>query len=79
MSHGWIYSLVPIVTAMPPSNAYMERIFSTCTWFDNPLRQRLNDEKFEMAVIIVVNECILNEKEPSDERKMEIVEMVERM
>jgi len=57
----------------------MERIFSTCTWFDNPLRQRLNDEKFEMAVIIAVNECILNEKEPSDERKMEIVEMVERV
>lgn len=79
MRHGWIYPLVPVVTAMPPSNAYMERIFSTCTWFDNPLRQRLSDKKFEMAVIIAVNECILNEKEPSDERKMEIVEMVEQM
>ena len=79
MSHGWIYPLVPVVTAMPPSNAYMERIFSTCTWFDNPLRQRLNDKRIEMAVIIAFNEYILNEKKPSDERKMEIVEIVERI
>ena len=27
------------IIALPVSNAFVERVFSACTWFDDPLRQ----------------------------------------
>ena len=58
------------------SNGLQERIFSACTWFDNPLRQRLQNKRFEMSVILVVNESLLKCKVPSDDEAKQIVERV---
>ena len=52
--HPMIYPVLPSIIALPPSNAFLEHIFSACTWFDDPLRQRLKDKHFEMAVLIAV-------------------------
>ena len=38
-----------VILALPPSNAFLERIFGTCTWFDHHLRQRLKFSRYEMA------------------------------
>jgi hypothetical protein len=36
---------------LPASNAFQERIFSACTWHDDPLNQRLQTDRFEKKVI----------------------------
>ena len=41
------------------SNDFQEQIFSACTWFDNPLCQKLQDKQFEMAVLLAVNGGLL--------------------
>ena len=35
--HTLVYLVLPVIIALPPSNAFLERIFSACTWFDGPL------------------------------------------
>ena len=68
--------MLPSIIALPPSNAFLERIFSACTWFDDPLRQKLQDKRFEMAVLIAVNDKLLNGVVPSEKSVEEIVESV---
>ena len=71
-----VYLVVPSIVALLPSNSFQEPIFSACTWFDNPLRQRQKDGQFEMAVLLAVNEALLSCKIPSEEEAREIVERV---
>jgi hypothetical protein len=47
--HTLVYLVLPAIIALPRSNAFLGRIFSACTWFDDPLRQRLKDDCFEKA------------------------------
>ena len=54
--------IAPRVLSRPASNAYQERIFSTCSWFDSKLRSRLGPERFEMAVLLTVNRVWMEEK-----------------
>ena len=61
---------------MPASNAFVERIFSACTWFDDPLRQRLKPAHFVMSVLLAVNEAMLIETVPTDEEAQAIVEVI---
>ena len=74
--HWLVFLVVPSVLACPSSNGLQERIFSACTWFDNPLRQRLHNKRFEMSVILAVNESLLKCKVPSDDEAKQIVERV---
>ena len=62
--------------ACPSANGLQERIFSACTWFDNPLRQSLTDKRFEMAVLLAVNESLLQCNVPSEEEARKIVARV---
>ena len=65
-----------IILALPPSNAFLERIFSTCTWFDNCLRQSLKFKRYEMSVLLAVNTAFLANCTPSAEEGKSIVEKV---
>ena len=38
--------------------ATLKQIFSACTLFDGPLRQRLTGDYFEKAVLVAINECL---------------------
>ena len=58
------------------SNTFLERIFSACTWFDDHLRQSLQDKRFEMAVLIAVNNNLLNGVVPPEKTVTEIIESV---
>ena len=46
--------------ALPAANAFLERMFSTVTWFDDPLRQSLGHDRFEMGVLLGVNQDLRN-------------------
>jgi hypothetical protein len=76
--HRLIYFAVPLIISLPSHNGFQERIFSACTWFDSPLRQRLKDKQFEMAVLFAfaVNESLLACEVPSDEKAKEMVDKV---
>ncbi len=50
----WVFS------ALPAANAFLERIFSTATWFDDPLRQSLGRDRFEKGVLLGVNQDLRN-------------------
>lgn len=52
--------------ALPAANAFLERIFSTATWFDDPLRQKLGHERFEMGVLLGVNQDLRNLKDTEE-------------
>ncbi len=41
---------------LPAANAFLERMFSTATWFDDLLRQNLGHDRFEMGVLLGVNQ-----------------------
>jgi len=43
------------ILALPASNAFQERIFSTCTWYDDPLNQSLKSSRFEKRVLLGAN------------------------
>ena len=58
--HTLVYLVLPAIIALPRSNAFLERIFSACTWFDDPLRQSLTDNRFEKAVLVAVNESLIS-------------------
>ena len=74
--HGFVFWVAPPMIALPSSNAFQERIFSACTHFDNPIRQRLKESRFEMAVLLAVNESLLECKIPTNEKAQEMVEKV---
>ena len=74
--HVLVFWVAPPMIALPSNNGFQERIFSACTHFDNPIRQRLKESRFEMAVLLAVNESLLECEIPSDEKAQEIVEKV---
>ena len=43
------------ILALPASNAFQKRIFSACTWYDDPLNQRLQHFRFERKVLLELN------------------------
>lgn len=71
-----VFLTVPSILSVPSANDFQERVFSTCTWFDDPLRQRMKYERYEMSVLLAVNEELLRCKVPSDDETEEIVENV---
>jgi hypothetical protein len=44
--------------AVPASNGFQERIFSACTWFDDPLRQMQSDGEFERSLLLSINDTL---------------------
>ena len=58
--HTLVHLVLPAIIALPPSNTFLERIFSACTWFDGHVRQRFNGDYFEKAVLVAVNECLIS-------------------
>ena len=74
--HRHLYLALPKILSLPPSNMFLERIFSTCTWFDSHLRQSLADERFEMAVLIAVNDALISGVVPTEDEAKETVENV---
>eukprot|EP00956_Cyclotella_meneghiniana_P032818 scaffold91636_cov36-Cyclotella_meneghiniana.AAC.4 len=71
-----VYLVFCIWVALPNSNGFQERIFSLCTWFDNPLRQSLKETRFEMAVLLAINDAFLSDTAPSVEETKEILKKV---
>ena len=71
-----VYLVFCIWIALPNSNAFQERIFSLCTWFDNPLRQSLKETRFEMAVLLAVNDAFLCTETPTDAETVEIMKTI---
>lgn len=71
-----IYPVFVIVSSLPAANGFQERTFSICTVFDDSLRQRLKPKRFEMAVLLAVNEALRKWEPVSDEEAKEIVEKV---
>jgi hAT family C-terminal dimerisation region len=53
--------------AIPDSNAFQERIFSTCTWVGNVLRQKLSIKKYEQQVLLTVNDDFCQKQDPIEE------------
>jgi hypothetical protein len=49
-----LVAALPIL-GLPASNAFQERIFSACTWHDDPLNQSLQTDRFEKKVLLGVN------------------------
>ena len=49
-------------------------MLSACTWFDDPVRQRLRDNRFEKAVLVAVDECLISGVSATKERVKAIVE-----
>lgn len=74
--HKEVFWVVPPIIALPSHNGFQERIFSTCTWFDDPLRQSLGHARFEMAVLLAVNTNLIQCEVPSEEKVREIVKKV---
>ncbi len=74
--YAQIYPVVPPVIAVPSSNDFQERTFSACTFFDDVLRQRLKEGRFEMAVLLAKNESLLNKTEIDDDRAKDIIRSV---
>ncbi len=72
-AHKEVFFVALTIIALPSHNGFQERIFSACTHFDSPLRQSLKIDRFEMAILLAVNECIMKCKIPSDEEAKEIV------
>ena len=73
VSHKKVFYVAPIIIALPTHNGFQERTFSICTWFDSPVRQRLKGSRFEMAVLLAVNEGLLSGDSPSEDQAKEIV------
>ena len=74
--HTLVYLVLPAIIALPRSNAFLERIFSACSWCDDPLRQRLKDDCFEKAILIAVNESLISGVSTTQETVKAIVETV---
>ena len=71
-----VYLVFCIWIALPNSNSFQERIFSLYTWFDNPLRQSLKETRFEMAVLLAVNDAFICTETPTDAETVEIMKTI---
>jgi len=78
VKHDLVYLVAPPIIAIPSSNGLLERIFSSCSWFDDSLHQSLKPRRFEMAILMSVNESFLDNGDyvPSEERAQDIVQSV---
>ena len=78
MKHLLIYPMAPALIAIPSPNGILERIFSSCTWFNDSLRWSLKPKRFEMAILESINKVILDESDdaPTNEKVKEIVAKV---
>ena len=78
MKHPLVYPRAPAVIAIPSPDGLLERIFSSCTWFNDSLRQSLKPKQFKMAVLLSVNKVLLDESDnaPTNEKAKEIVAKV---
>ena len=64
--HVIVFCAVPQIILISFSNVYQKRVFSACTYFDNTLRLNLKDERYEMKVLIAVNEHLMDDLNPID-------------
>lgn len=71
--HPLIVLAVPPILSLPASNGHQERTFSVCQHFNNELRQRLKDERFEMSVLLAVNKEYASLKIPTKEEAVAII------
>lgn len=69
----YIVFAVPSVMSLPSSNGHQERTFNTCTHFNDELRARLQDDKFEMSVLISVNKEMTAIKIPDEKEAKKII------
>ena len=65
-AHIIVFCAVPLIILIPSSNAYQERVFSARTYFDNTLRLNLKDERYEMKVLMAVNDHLMDDLNPID-------------
>ena len=56
-----------------PRIASRNAIFSACTWFEDPLRQLLKEDDFEMAVLLSVNKALFCVEVPSEDDAEKII------
>jgi hypothetical protein len=79
-NHMLISIAVPSILSLPASNGHQDRTFSTCTHFNDKLRQRLRDDRFEMSVLIAANKSMTSIKVPTEtEAKAIIAEAVKKV
>lgn len=72
--HSLVFLVEPSIVSLPAANAFQERVFSACTHFDDPLRQRLKEARFEMAVLLSINQSLLSDTVPAEDEAKKIVE-----
>ena len=53
-----VFIVMLAIAAVPASNGFQERIFSACTWFDDPLRQMQSDGEFEWSLLLSINDTL---------------------
>lgn len=70
---NFIAIAVPSIMAMPASNAHQERTFSICTHFNDELRNRLRDDRFEQSILIAVNKRMSSIEIPTEEEAAAII------
>jgi hypothetical protein len=72
--HALLSCAVPAILSLPASNGHQERTFSTCTHFNDDLRQRLSAEKFEQSILLAANKENTSIKIPTEEEAQAIIE-----
>jgi hypothetical protein len=72
--HVLLSYAVPAILSLPASNGHQERTFSTCTHFNDNLRQRLSAEKFEQSILLAANKENISIKIPTEEEAKTIIE-----
>jgi hypothetical protein len=72
--HVLLSYAVPAILSLPASNGHQERTFSTCTHFNDNLRQRLSAEKFEQSILLAANKENTRIKIPTEEEAKAIIE-----
>ena len=60
-AHVIVFHAVPLIISILSSNAHQECVFSACTYFDNTLLQNLKDERYEVKVLMAVNEHFMDD------------------
>ena len=56
--HSEVFIVMLAIAAVPASNGFQERIFSACTWSDDPLRQMQSDGEFERSLLLSINDTL---------------------
>jgi hypothetical protein len=60
VTYHFISFMSSVILSKHPSNAFMERVFSHCSYIDsNKYRRRLKDKKMECQVLVKVNRSII--------------------